>query len=348
MSGHVTELSQEKIRSFTSAELAQVLAKTDFSRCSVTIIGFGRMGAEYLKALDALSVKKIRVVGRSSEGLEKISCRPEIERVAGGFESFMARPDSDDLAIVALPTALLVPATRRLVGLGFRRLLIEKPVSLRSLEIEQLEEECGRKGVAALCAYNRVAYPSFLECRSRLEREGGATSCVYAFTELISSDWEWIFPADELARWGVSNCLHPIGMAHRLIGMPRQWSGQRKGSLSWHPSGSVFVGSGLSEAGVPFSYHADWGSTGRWSVEVHTAFSSYRLCPLEKLTRRVEARADWVEVPISLFAPGTKTGLTEEVAAALDPGVRERVPLYTLSESARLTRFAEELFGYER
>ena len=129
-----------------------------------------------------------------------------------------------------------------------------------------------------MCAYNRVAYPSFLEAYARASHEGGITSCTYTFTEMIKQDWPERFKPDELARWGIANSLHVMSMAHALIGLPQSWTGHQCGALPWHPAGSVFVGSGISKLGIPFSYHADWGSTGRWSVEVHTAVSSYRLC----------------------------------------------------------------------
>ncbi|MBI3317663.1 MAG: Gfo/Idh/MocA family oxidoreductase [Candidatus Omnitrophica bacterium] len=348
MSGHVTELPKQKEIFASAAEVTALLEAADFTGASATLIGYGAMGKQYLKALQALRVKQIRVVGRSSETLEPLREVAGVETVGGGFEAFSSPAKSQELGIVAVPTASLLPAAKKLLSLGFRRILVEKPVSLRSSRIEELAEEFRRQEAVGACAYNRVAYPSFLECRSRVDREGGATSCAYTFTELISSDWEWIFPKEELNRWGVSNSLHPIGMAHALIGAPRQWSGFRKGSLAWHPSGSAFVGSGLSERGIPFSYHADWGSTGRWSVEIHTQFSSYRLCPLERLFRRVEAKADWQEIPLKVFAPQVKAGFAEQVAGMLDPqGIGTKIPLVSLSQAAAWTGFAEELFGYD-
>ena len=347
MSGHLTQLREKREGIGSSAELVSQLRSVDLSAASVTLVGLGNMGKQYLSALEALSIRRIRVIGRSTESLEMLKERPEIVKISGGFEQASFKPDPEELGIIAVPTQLLMPAARHLASLGFRKLLIEKPVALRSVEISALVEELRRQEVLAVTAYNRVAYPSFLECRSRAEREGGITSCTYTFTELISSDWEWIFPPEELARWGLSNSLHPIGMAHRLIGPAREWTGYRKGGLSWHPAGSIFVGSGQSDRGIPFSYQADWGSTGRWSVEVHTPFSSYRLCPLERLFRRVEARGDWVEVPLSTFDPKVKAGLVEQVAAILHPEIRQRIPLVSLEETAELARYGEKVFGYE-
>lgn len=330
----------------SSAELATVIASADFSGCSATIVGYGYMGKQYLKTLRALGVKRIRVCSRSKASLAGLETEKGVTVSTGGFERLECRPEHNELGIVATPTPSLMAAAQHLVSLGFRRLLIEKPVSLWSGEIERLAKEFSGKQVEAICAYNRVAYASFHEVRSRVYKEGGITSCTYAFTEMIKPDWSQRFPPEELALWGIANSLHVIGMAHGLIGMPREWSGYRRGSLPWHPAGSLFVGAGISDLGIPFSYHADWGSTGRWSVEVHTSLSSYRLCPLEKLLRRTSQLSDWEGIPVVAFAQDVKAGIVEEVAAMLSRDIRRLVPLLSLSEAAALTRYAEDVLGY--
>ncbi len=257
------------------------------------------------------------------------------------------RAHPEELGIIATPISLLIPAAQRLASLGFRRLLIEKPVSLWSREIEELADACEAQGVDAVCAYNRIAYPSFIEARARVAQEQGITSCTYAMTEMIKPDWSNRFTSDELARWGVANTLHVISLAHALIGMPQQWQGYRQGrAVAWHPTGSIFVGAGVSERGIPFSYHADWGSTGRWVVELHTAVSSYRFCPLETLQRRASAMAEWEPIPVATFAPEVKAGFVEQVAALLSEELRPHVPLVSLRQVAALTRFGENVFGY--
>lgn len=304
------------------------------------------MGKHYLKALRLLGVKEIRVCSRSKARTTELQGEKGITVLAGGFERLECHPQPQEIGIIATPTLSLLAAARHLASLGFRRLLIEKPVSLWSSEIECLGSEFAQQGVEAVCAYNRVAYPSFHEVCSRAVQESGITSCTYTFTEMVRPDWPQRFSAEELARWGIANSLHVIGMAHGLIGMPREWSGHRSGVVSWHPTGSLFVGSGISERGIPFSYHADWGSTGRWSVEVHTSVSSYRLCPLEKVFRRTSPLGDWEEIPVGTFAPEVKAGILEEVAAMFNQNAAQYVPLIPLRKAAALARYGEEIFGY--
>lgn len=330
----------------SSAQLAQAIRATDFSGGRATVIGYGNMGRQFVNALRALGIRRIRVCSHPTGDLKSLENDSSVETVVGEFEDLDCRPTPEETGIIATPAPLLVPAARRLASLGFRRLLIEKPVSLWSTQIQRLSEYLDRQGVEAVCGYNRIAYPSFHEVRSRTDAEGGITSCTYNVTELIKPDWTQRFSSDDLCRWGVSNSLHLVGMAHGLIGPPKSWSSHRSGVLDWHPTGSVFVGSGMSSRDIPFAYHADWGSKGRWSVEVHTAVSTYRLCPIEEVMRKTEALGEWEQVPLTAFAPGVKPGIAEEVAALLSPGIRRLVPLISLTEAANLTRFGEDVFGY--
>lgn len=334
---------------FDSAALAAAIGSIDFSDCAATVIGYGFMGAHYVAALRRLGVRRIRVCAKSPRSVESLSGARDVEVVTGGFEQMAFQARDNEIGIVAVPTALAIDAAERLVALGFKRLLIEKPVSLYSNAIERLAESLRRQSVIALAAYNRVAYPSFYEVKARTEAEGGITSCAYTFTEMIKPNWTEIFSAEELAHWGIANSLHVMSMAHGLIGLPKAFETYRAGNrISWHPSGSVFVGGGISERNIPFSYHADWGSTGRWSVEIHTAVSSYRLCPLEEVRRRTAPMADWETMPVAAFAADIKTGVLEEVAMMLKPELPHAICLPSLEEVVHLTRYGDEMFGYRK
>lgn len=330
----------------SSAELAEAIKAVDFSRCAVTIIGYGNMGRQHLKALLRLGVRRIRVCSLSAHPLEELDGLSGVETVAGGVEKLQCEPAPDELGVVATPTAMLAAAAELLASLGFRRLLVEKPVSLWSSDIVRLARLLEHQGVEAVCGYNRVAYPSFHEVRSRVSAEGGATSCAYTFTEMVKEDWAQRFSSETLARWGIANSIHVIAMAHGLIGLPNSWSGYRSGSLPWHPTGAAFTGSGISGQGIPFACHADWGSTGRWSVEIHTPASSYRLCPLEQVFRRASQSGEWEELSVTAFAPQVKAGVLEQVAATLNSDIHRLIPLVSLQGAAALTAYAEDLFGY--
>lgn len=346
MSSHVAADHSEKIYAASSDRVAAAIAAIDFSGCAATVIGYGNMGWQYVKALSALRVGRIRVCSRSEEPLQELKGTKGVTTIAGGFQQLYAQPIRDELGIVATPIANLVEAGEHLATLGCKKILIEKPVSLTSRRILQLAEEFEKERIDAACAYNRVAYPSFIETRAVTNEEGGITSCTYTFTEFVNKIGPGTARDVELAKWGIANSLHVMSMAHGLIGLPATWKSHRSGALPWHPTGSVFVGSGLSDRGVPFSYHGDWGSTGRWSVEVNTPISTYRLCPLEKLTRRTSPAADWEEIPVVAFDSRVKAGFVEQVASMLRQEIRDIVPLVSLRQAAALAEFGEAVFGY--
>lgn len=331
----------------SSAELAGRIRATDYSNASATVLGYGNMGREYVKALRFLGVGNVHVCSRSSTPLAELEGMPGVRTLAGGYERSTEKAVRGELGIVATPTADLVAAASHLLNQGFRQLLIEKPVSLKSAEIQALAATGEAHGADIACAYNRVAYPSFHEALFRARQDGGITSCQYTFTEFVHRIGPGKFSTDELTRWGVANSLHVLSMAHGLIGLPDRWQCFRQGAISWHPSGAVFVGAGVSEQNIPFDYHADWGSTGRWSVELHTAKSSYKLCPLEQVFKRTSATGDWDPLDVSVVAPEVKAGVVEEVAAMLLEPATRPVKLPTLSQTAQLTRYAEQVFGYE-
>ncbi len=343
----MTAIPAKPTRIANSSQLASAIAAADFSGCAATVVGYGGMGRQFVKALQRLGVRNIRVCSRTAARMAELESGPGITLVPGDYSELRLTPLHGEAAIVCLPIHDLVSAARHLADLGYRKILIEKPVSLWSFPIEQLTADFDRMGVDATCGYNRIAYPAFHEAQARSAEEGGITSCTYTFTEFISRLDPSRYTPGEMERWGIANSLHVMSMAHGLIGLPAEWHGFRTGSaVSWHPAGSVFAGAGLSSRDVPFTYHADWGSTGRWSVEIHTKMSSYRLCPLEKLFRRVSATGDWDEVPLVTVADDIKTGFLEQVAAMLDDGIRAFVPLLSLGETLELTRFGEDVFGY--
>lgn len=330
----------------TSKAFADRIRAADFFGSAATVVGYGNMGRQYVRALKQLGVSRIRVCSKLNEP-DELHSIAGVRTVTGGYQRLTEEALPGELAIIATPEKDLRGAASHMVSLGYRRMLIEKPVSLYAREIEQLASEMDARDVYAAVAYNRVAYPSFHEVSSLAHDEGGITSCVYTFTEFIHRINPKHYSIEIMRRWGVANSLHVMSMAHGLVGMPRSWNCYRSGAISWHPNGAVFVGSGISDFGIPFAYHADWGSLGRWSIEVHTRSASYRLCPLEKAFRKSSMSGEWEELTLDTVDPGIKTGFIEQVATILSSPSERIIHLLDLKDAIRLTQFAEEIFGYE-
>ena len=62
--------------------------------------------------------------------------------------------------------------------------------------------------------------------------------------------------------------------------------------------------------GIPFSYHANWESAGRWNIEIMTKKGKYRLSPLEELHFCKLGEISWKKIPLYTPFPKSKTGMS--------------------------------------
>ena len=69
--------------------------------------------------------------------------------------------------------------------------------------------------------------------------------------------------------WFLQNSTHVIDLAFLWPAGPKIYA-LKAGKLKWHPSGAIYAGAGITDKRALFSYHANWNSAGRWSVEVMT------------------------------------------------------------------------------
>ena len=138
-------LSAEK-QTVSSDELANAIATANFSGCAATVLGYGFMGKHYVKALRALGVGQVHVCSRSEAPLAELQGVSGVTAAAGGYSSFDTPALSGELGIVATPTVELAAAAERLAACGYGKILIEKPVSLWSTQIQRLANVFGAPG----------------------------------------------------------------------------------------------------------------------------------------------------------------------------------------------------------
>jgi predicted dehydrogenase len=326
--------------------IEQVKVKS-FKQKKVAILGAGFMAKEYFKALSAFGIKDVLVVSRTERSAEEWKTNFGSECISGGFlgDNGLDR-ERYDLVIVATPVHVLKVAAEHAVKREQGNVLVEKPGSLYSSDLEEWARVLDRNEARVRIAFNRLTYPSFLQLKDIVEEEGGITSCRYMFTEWLHTINFKNNIEDVYRRWGIANSLHVISMAHALIGMPKTMTTYRSGKLDWHPVGERFSGSGVTDRDVLFSYHADWNSAGRWGVEIMTRKNAYRLIPLEKLFRCSKGSVNWEPVGFETAFPGIKEGVAEEVAVMLDAELETVVPLIGPAAAGDFVKLAESIFGY--
>ncbi len=317
----------------------------DFSKKSVLIIGAGYIANQYAIALSKLKIKNVTILGKSKENLQKFKKFPNFEIITGGYEINLSKIKKKDLVIIATPIEELMKTTKKVIENGHSRILIEKPGSVFKNDLLELKKIIKKEKVRI--AYNRFFYLSFHKLLSLVESEGGITSCKFDFTEWLHTIEIEKYNTKICNRWGISNSLHVISMVLGLIGMPKKISTCQMGSLEWHPTGSIFVGNGISEKDIPFSYHANWGGGGRWGIEVITKENIYRLIPLEKLFVSKKGSTKWEEVNLQNTFLNVKEGIAEEIATMLNDELDKKIGMISLSDAIKFNEIAEEIFGYK-
>lgn len=249
----------------------------------VWLIGAGRMAVEYAKVLLAQKVS-FEVIGRSKKSADIFMEKTGVKPHTGGIEAWIENSDElPTFAIVAISVEKLASTTILLLEKGIKHILVEKPGGLNLNVIKQVKEETKKRNAEVFVAYNRRFYSSTLKAQEIIALDGGVTSFNFEFTELSHIIKNSKKNNEVKKNWLFANSSHVIDLAFFLGGKPKEIKCFKSGGLDWHPSASVFAGSGLSEREALFTYKANWEAPGRWGVEFLTHKYRLTLRPLEEL-----------------------------------------------------------------
>lgn len=300
---------------------------------TVLLLGAGPMATAYAKVLQAHGVA-LTCVGRGEASAARFEAETGVTVRRGGLDCLVGEVSERNLAIVALPIPMLAEAVRRLVRLGFRRILVEKPAGLDAAEIRSLAAEVGSSADTIFVAYNRRFYASVVAARSIIAEDGGVTSFHFDFSELVPRILTPDKTPEVLANWFWGNATHVVDMAFHLGGEPERLIGDAIGRLDWHAP-AIFTGHGRTRSGALFTYHADWTSPGRWGLEVRTRRHRLVFQPLEHLKAQRLTGFALEDIAIDDgFDREFKPGLYRQVAAFLSRSPQS-CALLSLSEHAR-------------
>lgn len=250
----------------------------------VLLVGSGYMGLEYAKVLNYLGVP-FEVVGRRKEKIRKFNKHfPKIKTYSGGIGKYLMSNMSPKTAIVAVNPHELYKVTKELINRGAKKILVEKPGGISLNQIKDLIKLSRNKGVKIFIGYNRRFYQSVNLAKKIIEKDKGIKSVHFEFTEWIHMIDPKKYDKSVLEKWVAVNSSHVIDLVFHLCGKPKRLHSLVYGNhVNWHPSGSIFIGSGVTEKEIPFTYHSNWGSPGRWSIEILTSRHRLYFEPLERL-----------------------------------------------------------------
>ena len=275
----------------------------------IWIVGGGNMGIEYSKILTKRR-EDLTVIGRSEESAKKLKYSTGLDSFIGGLDLFLSKnPQVAKFAIVCVGMESLQNCTKKLVQYGVKNILVEKPAGLNANEVIDLYESALQFNSNVYVAYNRRFYSSVLKSKELIAKDGGVLSFTFDFTEMTQKIEKMKKAKGVKENWLFANSTHVIDLAFFLGGSPQSLVCNHISNLDWHPSGSVFVGNGLTINNIPFSYHSNWNSAGRWEVILLTESMRIVLSPLEKLQVQQKGSFDikYLEIDDSLdtqFKPG--------------------------------------------
>lgn len=278
------------------------------------LFGTGPMAYEYAKVLKKLNLDFI-VVGRGKDSAKDFYKKTGIEPITGGASKFLSSTSLKiNTAIVAVNGEELGEVTLALIDYGVKSILVEKPGGLDGREIKKISEESQKNSVKVYIAYNRRFYASVKKAREIIETDGGVLSFHFEFNELSSQIAGLKTSAEIKKRWLLHNSSHVIDLAFFLCGSPKTLNAYKSGLLDWHPDGAIFTGAGITQKNIPFTYHANWLSPGRWGLEIMTKNHRLIFRPMEKLSAQKRDSFEIVSVEIDDKEDREyKPGLFEEV-----------------------------------
>lgn len=247
----------------------------------ILIVGAGNIAREYVKICQAMKLTPV-VVGNGNKKIEEINETYKIETYSGGIENFTKDTSSFNYSVVATGTDKLSFVCRELVTRGIRNILLEKPGAMDLKDLIQLESWSAGKKTNILVAFNRRYFSSVLALKKILDIDP-ALSCHFDFTEWPDSLLKYRYPQYLYENLLFGNSSHVIDTVFYLIGKPKELNCLVDKKTHWSENPGVYVGHGKTDREVLFSYHANWLSAGRWSIEIMNSKGKYILRPLEKL-----------------------------------------------------------------
>ena len=256
------------------------------------------MGRDYYKVLKSLG-ETVKVIGRGDQSVAEFEAQTGQSVSQGSLDLILENEGSPERAIVAVSIDNLAQVASALIRAGTQRLLLEKPGALNRGQLAAVAALAATHGATVVIGYNRRFHAATLAAERMIGEDGGATSCVFEFTEWAHTIAPLQLDSEIKQNWMYSNSSHVADLAFFLSGFPREVVTFHGGHLDWHSKSARFAGAGVTERGIFFSYHADWEAPGRWGVEVMTRKRRFIFRPLEKLQVTSLASTAINELPLN-------------------------------------------------
>lgn len=298
----------------------------------ILLIGAGPMAIDYFKVLKELGFESL-VIGRGDSTADSFETETGERVIRGGLTKWLNKTSEiPTTAIVAVTENLLGKVTIELLQKGVKKILVEKPGGLDYKDIRKVEKTAIRSKANVFVGYNRRFYASVLKAKEIIEIDGGVSSFNFEFTEWGHVILDYPKAEGVWDEWFLQNSSHVVDLAFYLGGNPKKFDNYIAGTSNWHSRATVYAGSGITEKGALFTYHANWAAPGRWGVEILTSKHRLYLRPMEKLQiqRLGSVSIDFVQID-------------DELDTKFKPGLYRQVEDFLLNNGKKMLTISEQV-----
>jgi len=302
----------------------------------IILIGAGEISKDYAKVLKDLG-QDFEVISRSKKPLEYFNEKYKSTVHHGGIENYNFDNKIITHAIVATPIESLYEVGRKLISKGIKNILLEKPGPISKTELKRLQSVASKNGVNIYIAFNRRFYQSVIFLKKILLKER-ILGINFEITEWPSTIDDTKYSDDVLNKWILSNSSHVIDTVLSIGGKFKELNSYQSGSsIKWHPAGDTFIGSGITEKNIPFTYFGYWNSAGRWGIEIFTDNGKFILKPLESLQYQEKNTVQVSEYP----------GINYELDKLYKPGLYLQTKAFLYDKSPDICSIQEQLDNFD-
>jgi predicted dehydrogenase len=299
------------------------------------LVGTGPMAIEYAKVLKAQN-QTFTPIGRGEASADNFFNITGVKAATGGLKNFLDNNtlNPGTIAIIATGTEVLMESLLQLIKAGASKILIEKPAAISIDELLKNKTELEPYQNNIFIAYNRRFYSSVVEAQRLIELDGGLHSMHFEFTEWAHKIEPLVKAPGVKENWFFANSSHVVDLAFFISGAPKEWSAfSKNGKIKWHEK-SNFVGAGITDKMVLFSYLSNWESAGRWSIELLTENRRIYLKPLEEVWIQNKGS---IEIKKHVF----ETTIDDQYK----PGVFNQVSAFLAHDTNRLVSIEQHFFN---
>ena len=252
----------------------------------ILIFGSGNMAKEYMKVI-SLYEYKVVIISNSNKNFDFFKSNYKNISTYIKSESELINQinfSEFSFAINCVSIENLFETTKIILQFGVKKILLEKPGSLLISDLDKLIEIEKSKSAEVYIALNRRFHASTIFIKNLL-KSTKVSSASFDFTEWKKGIDLNKYEMSSLNKWLYCNSIHVIDLFFYLFGNYKEIKSSVAGinKLNWHPSSSIFYGTGFLENDTPFNYKSDWNGPGRWGIEFVTESKKYILSPLEKV-----------------------------------------------------------------